>query len=334
MSTPSLVREEFQISDIDNTNPLLYYPPQMEGVKHMKNSPILSIVLISSIMLLAAGANMVQAQANTNDALASLLEADRSFSSLCGQRGPRDAFLVFLADTSIIFKPGPVEGRSYYEQTAPGKSPALTWTPELAEISGSGDLGYTSGQFQSKNFGHYVTGWQKGDDGTWKAFVDIGVEHGQAASLPSAQLQGDGRTAAVDSPARKKLSDGLRDQAMAFYKDVTAKGYLGTFGNYAAKDIRIMRAGQVPAIGLEAASGILKANEGKAMVPKSRGTANLDNDIVMYVRTADSGDLGFAYGSYSLPNGKNKDSIDYLWIWRKAQSDKWRLALVVILPFK
>ncbi len=300
----------------------------------MKNSRILSMVLISSIMFLAAGANMVQAQASANDALASLLNADRSFSSLCGQRGAKDAFLVFLADTSIIFKPGPVEGRDYYEQVAPGKSPSLTWTPELAEVSGSGDLGYTSGQFQSKNFGHYVTGWQKGEDGNWKAFVDIGVEHGQSSSLPSAQLLGTGQTTAVDSPARKKLSDGLRDQAMAFYKDVTAKGYLGTLGSYAVKDVRILRAGQAPVIGFEAASGVLKANEGKAIVPKSRGTANLDNDIVMYVRTADSGDLGFTYGSYNLPNGKNKDSIDFLWIWRKAQSDKWRLALVVILPYK
>lgn len=60
----------------------------------------------------------------------------------------------------------------------------LRWTPSYAEMSDSGDLGYTYGTyvFSSKgkngkvveDHGKYATIWKKQKDGTWKVVLDMG----------------------------------------------------------------------------------------------------------------------------------------------------------------
>jgi ketosteroid isomerase-like protein len=60
----------------------------------------------------------------------------------------------------------------------------LTWTPVKADMSASGDLGYTYGNYvftaknkQGKvvvNYGKYTSIWKKQNDGRWKVVVDMG----------------------------------------------------------------------------------------------------------------------------------------------------------------
>jgi ketosteroid isomerase-like protein len=60
----------------------------------------------------------------------------------------------------------------------------LTWTPVGADMSASGDLGYTYGtyEFRSKDkagkptieHGKYTTIWKKQKDGSWKVVLDMG----------------------------------------------------------------------------------------------------------------------------------------------------------------
>ena len=64
------------------------------------------------------------------------------------------------------------------------KNNRLTWSPVAADISASGDLGYTYGtfEFRSKdkegketvNHGKYMSVWKKQADGSWKVAVDMG----------------------------------------------------------------------------------------------------------------------------------------------------------------
>jgi ketosteroid isomerase-like protein len=63
------------------------------------------------------------------------------------------------------------------------KSNHLSWTPVGADISASGDLGYTYGnyQFQSPGqdgtvieYGKYTSIWKKQKDGSWKVVLDMG----------------------------------------------------------------------------------------------------------------------------------------------------------------
>jgi ketosteroid isomerase-like protein len=64
------------------------------------------------------------------------------------------------------------------------KNNSLTWAPVGADISASGDLGYTYGtfEFRSKDkdgnavvdHGKYTSIWKKQKDGNWKVVLDMG----------------------------------------------------------------------------------------------------------------------------------------------------------------
>jgi ketosteroid isomerase-like protein len=64
------------------------------------------------------------------------------------------------------------------------KNNQLLWTPVGADISNSGDLGYTYGnyEFHSKDkdgkptidYGKYTSIWKRQADGSWKVVLDMG----------------------------------------------------------------------------------------------------------------------------------------------------------------
>jgi len=64
------------------------------------------------------------------------------------------------------------------------KSNQLIWTPVGADISGSGDLGYTYGNYElhskdkdgkpSAEHGKYASIWKLQKDGSWKVVLDMG----------------------------------------------------------------------------------------------------------------------------------------------------------------
>ena len=79
----------------------------------------------------------------------------------------------------------PVFGREeIYKIMSGGSNPVLTWEPVKAEVSKSGDLGYTWGRYKSlregsdgtimTEYGKYLNVWRKQSDGTWKVLVDMG----------------------------------------------------------------------------------------------------------------------------------------------------------------
>lgn len=81
--------------------------------------------------------------------------------SFIGPEGVRRALLPVYADTTF----------------------SLTWDPNYAEVSASGDLGYTVGRYESRahrdgetvvDSGTYLTVWTRQSDGTWKVKADIG----------------------------------------------------------------------------------------------------------------------------------------------------------------
>lgn len=64
------------------------------------------------------------------------------------------------------------------------KNNSLSWKPIGADISSSGDLGYTYGtyEFRSKDangkptvsYGKYTSIWKRQEDGSWKVVLDMG----------------------------------------------------------------------------------------------------------------------------------------------------------------
>src|SRR5262245_52482272 len=76
--------------------------------------------------------------------VASLIDAERAFARASAEKGTRAAFLVYLADDAVLFRPEPVKGKSWYRAQAASTS-SLVWEPEFADVSASNDLGYTAG---------------------------------------------------------------------------------------------------------------------------------------------------------------------------------------------
>ncbi|MCJ7498136.1 MAG: DUF4440 domain-containing protein [candidate division Zixibacteria bacterium] len=118
-----------------------------------------------------------------------LMNADIEFSKLSEQKGMNEAFFTYLAKDGVLLRPNslPIEGIEAIKECLSKSSDdnfTLTWKPSFAEVSKSGDLGYTYGLYEFKTTdqnsipliakGTYITIWKKQVDGTWKVVLDTG----------------------------------------------------------------------------------------------------------------------------------------------------------------
>src|SRR5438445_12643638 len=106
--------------------------------------------LLIALLLLANGG--VAQQVDLNHELAMLVESERDFAKTSVAKGTREAFLAYLADDAILFRPHPVPGKKWM-QDHPAPPGLLTWEPIFADISRSGDLGYTTGPWEFRKNG-------------------------------------------------------------------------------------------------------------------------------------------------------------------------------------
>ena len=101
-----------------------------------------------------------------------------------------ERFAALLADKAVFLGGGLLEGREAILQAwgplfAENRTAVLRWQPHTVEVSASGDLGYTIGDFQMtatlpdgsevETGGTYVSIWQKANDGRWRVVVDAGT---------------------------------------------------------------------------------------------------------------------------------------------------------------
>jgi ketosteroid isomerase-like protein len=117
-----------------------------------------------------------------------LLDIDIGFAEQSSAKGSHAAFLEYIDDSCVLLRPNrkPVLGRAKIEEmfSTPDTSFTLNWDPQFAEVSQSGDLGYTYGIYTIQmdspegpvvtKEGTYVTIWKKDKNGTWKFVLDTG----------------------------------------------------------------------------------------------------------------------------------------------------------------
>jgi ketosteroid isomerase-like protein len=272
-------------------------------------------------------------------ALASLIEAERSFSHMSEERGIREAFLTFLAPNSVVFRPEPVAGRSTYQKADPLDPAVLTWEPEVAEVSASGDFGYTSGPYvyrpgrrmEPTAFGHYVSVWVKRPEGSWEVVCDLGVTYPQNARVArSAEVV----TPAADkgaysfSPQQRLDEDNAFGQtAASFIREAAIKGLRKTLIRSSTDDIRVYRPGRPPAVGRAQIGRVVRDYAGRVMAIDPGNRANV------VVSVARSGDLAYSYGTtffYDTP--RHQARLVFFRIWRREPPGDWKICLDVELP--
>ena len=142
----------------------------------------MGVRIVVALLFLSVAA-IVQGQS----ALQEMVKTEQAFSKMAEEKNTRDAFLAFMADDGLLFRPGAVNGKKWMlEHPAPptDKKPLLAWQPSFAGMSASGDMGFTTGPWEFKGdvkdekpsgYGHFITVWKKQSDGEWKWVVDVGT---------------------------------------------------------------------------------------------------------------------------------------------------------------
>jgi ketosteroid isomerase-like protein len=261
--------------------------------------------------------------------LQGLVAAEREFSARSVGKGMKDAFLAYLAEDGVLFRPTPTNGKRAWEARENPKG-TLTWEPTFAEVSHAGDLGVDSGPWEYRLpgepappplYGHFVSVWKRTPPGPWKVVVDLGVSHAK----PDTGGLGGGNV--VEGPYHDKLTSGSTLDLRKLdgeYSDATRqKGIGSAFAAIAAPDVRLHREGWQPIVGLKAARAEMDSFPGSLRF------------LTQGNRLAVSRDLGYSYGiaeRFDNPDQPASDSLVYLHVWRQNPDRSWRLSLAVLNP--
>jgi ketosteroid isomerase-like protein len=291
------------------------------------------VCLILTLALVSSGV----AQISSVSSLQAMIDAERAFARMSVEQGTRAAFMAFIADDGILFRPKAVKGKQWmidHPLPPSDKRSLLNWQPTVAFMSSSGDMGYTAGPWEFKDdinnakpdaFGHFITVWKKQADGAWKFAVDLGVSHPEptepAQRLTSVLVKRSGK---VELYRRKaSAASMLLNPDAELSRASETQGAAKAFVRLAVDDVRVFRNNKFPFVGKNSAKEALSGNN--------------------YVWTwkpefadiSSSGDLGYSYGLYQLRNNDAAKSLveqgNYLRIWKR-QDGKWKVVMDVAEP--
>lgn len=273
---------------------------------------------------LAAGCASQSAQRGTgsNDGVRSLIAAERAFARHSERAGIKESFIANMGTDGLLFRPGPVNGLNWLN-THPAAKGYLSWDPEVAAISSSGELGFTTGPWEFRaagpkdsvsGAGHYVTVWKRDSTRTWKMAVDIGTSHRWIAKPEDA----------VGSVISRASTLGADAQAQLFARDsVVGRGapQSASLQGAMAEDARAHREGEMPALGIE---NVRRAFAGDDRPYHSK---RLGGGI------SRAGDFGYTYGEYELVASFTYPAQRgyYLRLWR-VDDGAWRVILDLAQP--
>jgi ketosteroid isomerase-like protein len=271
-----------------------------------------------------------------------MVQAELAFSEAARAKGMKDAFIEFAAPDGLMFRRGAVNARELWRRTDPAPTGRLSWHPTYADVARSGELGYTTGPWEfrpdpsdekASGHGHFVTLWRMQADGSWLFALDIGVNHAAPAEPDSvlkypASAKDEGYLKTLrGGRGSERTADAARVSILAaengLATDANAQGAGAALLARAAEDIRVYRQNALPFVGLEAARPALEKEAERRFT------------IAEGVGAAESGELGYAYGTYL--SGSERGSYLRIWKrtsgnWRRRSEGEWRVVLDITNP--
>jgi ketosteroid isomerase-like protein len=160
------------------------------------------------VLLIAAFSAGCRSSANVEQEREALIARDREWSASVKDM---DKFMSYYASDASLYAPGmpavrgtePIRKALTEMTSAPGFS--LAFTPMKADVSASGDIGYTTGTYQANmngiaESGKYVEVWKKESDGQWKVTEDIFNADASGVAPASHVIVAPGSIAWADGP--------------------------------------------------------------------------------------------------------------------------------------
>lgn len=293
--------------------------------------------LILPIVILATTLGVIAPPQNKRPQpeLASLVEAERSFSRTCVAKGLRASFMEFFAEDGIRFLPHPVNAQENFRQRPAPAAPqsfTLSWEPVFADVSQAGDLGFTTGPYlltdnEKKNppgHGYYSSIWRKQNDGSWKVLLDYGTDAPAPANPDSPPPF---KSVKDTGWKRNATKAGLDDSTVLANLDreistlSASQGITATYRHYLLSDARLHRAGVMPLVEPKSILAFLEQQQwtNVSFEPIASGMAQ-------------SADLGYSYGKYSLQRKETPSVLEkgyYARVWKRDANGNWKIALDV-----
>jgi len=142
-------------------------------------------IACAAVLLLCAGCH---SGADARREAEALINTDRAWSQVASAGTNADSVVTFWSENASVAMPSApvVRGKNALRSmvvssfAAPGFH--ISWTPESAVVSKSGDLGYTTGRNEisvpdaagkvTKIVGRYLTVWRRESDGRWRCVED------------------------------------------------------------------------------------------------------------------------------------------------------------------
>jgi ketosteroid isomerase-like protein len=270
---------------------------------------------------LSVAIGSLQVRTEIPPALAAMAETERAFAAAAREKGIRDAFLEFFTDDAM-FAPGEGLAKEQLRKQKPEPFSVreLVWEPRTGDVAASGELGWLTGPGtfinhagpdKTPRYSNYLSVWRKEPDGKWRVFIDLGTRlHSPATFAPgftrfpfAARYVGaDGKAAATASLIAADRA--LNDRA-------ASEGASAAYSRVLAPAARVHREG-VGALHDRAAV------EWFDQYARGLAAATTTGE------SAESGDLGYTYGTYHVSGDKR---ATYLRIWSRQRDGVWRVVV-------
>jgi ketosteroid isomerase-like protein len=274
-----------------------------------------NLTLASLTTLLLSGAVYAQTPRQA------VLAAETAFAEQVAKNGMKTAFVANASPAAMVVENGKlVEAQAAWSARPPKPDTRLTWYPLLADVSQTGDLGYTTGPWtllqndRAMSAGEYVTLWRKQPNGQWKYAVTMSTERiGVPPSAP-ATVPAPRQALATPTPSMAPTSVLLDLDTKFAAAELLKPG--ATYQQYLSAEARLYRPGLSMMQGLAAVANMKNLDKGYVFAPTTG-----------YLSAG--GDLGYVVGAYRyLGDAKHpEESGSYLRIWRRETEAGWRLAL-------
>lgn len=245
-------------------------------------------------------------------------DTQRAFETAVAEKGVKPAFMEFLADDAIIFRPEAVNGREFLQTADIAQTGSLRRKVNYADVSANGILAYTIGEWtltpkarpKDIKVGEYATVWSK-VNGKYRAILDIEISHDVLEKTDYRR-----RIPKPRESQSNKHGWSAVDSTMKFLRMSMSKAGLGgAYDFFAAEDVILLREGLPPIVG-----------RGRAEEEMERYMAV---DFPKKVAQFETGDMAYTWNpcSYADSNeGMEKGNCLHIW---KFRDKKWYIVLGV-----